>query len=726
MPSNLNTKTKPDSTSVEERATPKIVALEGVRRNKDSNPTNQQYVPTTEQEFALEFLNDINKQEYASQNRAGLVVAAILSLFLPFSYLAFVGACAAGLVWHTNNNAHLLTQDLSQLYSIFYYAPFVITPLIVIFLLKPLFAKRVSRTGIKTLSNKEYGALARYINQLAKKMGTPAPKEIRVCIEPEVKYSLVSSQSAIVGKQFALTIGLPLLGALNNRQLSALIAHEMAYYAGTKDTRLIWLVRSLRAWFWRSAYQYDVWDSKLRQIQMTKSNRALQVITRELQTIIRVTKAINRWFFQLSEIASQAPLGALQKRADYLALQFAGKEDFKKAESIRHVLYMAYEKHLLEYDFSWENTHQDLPEFLISQLKAFKQNKAEYAKLKLNGRLASSSSSWQQRLKALDNVATTHQARHSYSAHCLLKQYYAFSRQCSDLFYHECFAIPLSNKTQTEQENNIEQLDKYFGQLYLANRLIGPTLSTENLDKKQESEIVNAQSLNQSILVLRSRLPDWKSANEQWNEAFIEFQRSVEAEVSDNPQPNLGALYGTIEHQSDELNPIEDALTQRLDLGLQLTLDRLTGSEKADLINDIKLAKFLNQQKDNLLRLSHDALVLASMLDKITHSREKYVRQTLQSNVKKVATKSARSLTSFYQQLEALSPAAEQPLVQQILRNKPEKRTLSKAVLFEIKAVLQSAYHSNYQLNSKLSNSCLETEASLKLSPLKVKRIQNR
>lgn len=727
MPSNASTQAELEVAPKSQEDKPKIVAIEAARRSKDSNAkSNTHYVPNTEQEFALEFLNDINKQKTVAQNRVGLVFAALLSLLLPFSYLAFVGACIAGLIWHMNSNAHLLTQELSELYAVFYYAPFVIAPLLVVFLLKPLFAKRVSRTGVKTLTNKEYGSLLSYTHQLAKQMDAPAPKEIRVCIEPDVKYSLASSQSALVGKQFALTIGLPLLGALNNRQLSALIAHEMAYYSGAKDTRLIWLVRSLRAWFWRSAYQYDVWDAKLKQIQLTKSARALLVITRELQTIIRVTKAINRWFFQLNEMANQAPLSALQKRADYFALQFAGKEAFKKAESIRHVLYMAYEKHLLEYDFSWESTHQNLPEFLLAQLKSFKQNKAEFTKLKLNGRLATSSNSWQQRLKALEGINSTNHFQHAYPANQLLPKYQAFCRHCSDLFYHECFAIPLSNKTQDIQDNELGDLDKFFGQLYLAPRLVGPTLSIKNLDKQQESKVVNAQSLNQAILLLRSRLPDWKSGNEQWNYAFSGFQQAINEEISKNPQPRLEPCYASVEHQSDELSQIEYALTQRLDLGLQLTLDRIEGDEKQTLIEQIKLAKFLSQQRDSLLRLNYDAIVLGSMLDKITHSQEKYVRQTLQSSVKKVANQTARNLAGFYRQLEAVNAEGSLGLASPILKLQAKKRTHLKDVLFETKSVIQSVFNTHHQLHRQLSNVCLETERSLKLSPLKVKRIQNR
>ena len=730
-PSNARSAKKTESTSQlqqsqlqEKKNNPKVVSLKQ-SQNKRAKGTST-YVPSSEIEFSIEFLNHTKKDKTHSQSKLSLIAAALLSLSLPLSYIAFMALSTFGLMWHMETNVELLELTPQAFYAIFYYAPFVITPLILLFLLKPLFAKRVSRTGIKTISQKEQTTLYNFVNQLALQMGAPPPKEIRVSIEPEVKYSLVSSQSALITKQFALTIGLPLLEALNNRQLAALIAHEMAYYSSAKDTRLIWLVRSLRAWFWRSAYQPDVWDARVQQMQSTKSNKAMQVFSRELQTIIRLTKAINRWFFQLNEMTSQASLAALQKKADQVALQISGMEDFKKAESIRHVLYLAYEKNLRDYDFSWENTHPNLPAYFNQELLNFKKNKNTYQRAKLNGRLSTALNSWQQRLKALEATSIPSNLQVAYPALDLVNKYDVLGSECSDLFYHEFFAIPLSNKKQQNEDAETSQLQQYFGGLFVANRLIGSTLDPQKIAKGVNPNNVDAQSLNQAILILRSRLPDWRNANELWENTFKDYQEAIKQELKNNPQPQLDPIYATLGFRSDELKPIEYAFTQRLDQGLLLSLSRMEATEQTLLLAKINLSKTLSQQQLTVTQLCCEAVLLQQLLSELENTKEKYRHQTLTTVIKKHSSNCQRNLLALNKNIAPCLNSTTQEILPEHVFQQNKKGSSPLLVLENAKAILQQLFRANALLNTHFAQICLETEASLKLSPLKVMRIQNK
>ena len=57
-----------------------------------------------------------------------------------------------------------------------------------------------------------------------------------------------------------LTIGLPLVAAMDLKQLAGVLAHEFGHFAQGTALRLSYIVRSINAWFARLVYEHNEWD----------------------------------------------------------------------------------------------------------------------------------------------------------------------------------------------------------------------------------------------------------------------------------------------------------------------------------------------------------------------------------------------------------------------------------------------------------------------------------
>lgn len=681
------------------------------------NP-HRSYRPHTLAEIRYEFLANIQEPSDSKENPFAILTSALATLTLPFIYMAFIVSGLAVILWHATQNVHLLSLQPQALNIAFYITPILVGLLILGFLTKPLFAKRISQIGIKPLSHKENRPLLFFTQELARVLGAPIPEDIRVSVEPEIKYSLVGGYYGLLNQRFHITIGLPLLKTFNNRQLAALIAHEMAYYSGPHPMRLVWLIRSIRAWFWRCGFQHDAWDHKVDKA-VQSSSKPLSLLAKEALSLIKVTKLIYRQFFKLCEVCSNKALTPLQRRADYFAAVTSGMDAFKKAESVRHVLYLAYEDYLCNFDPN--NQVEDLCQYVVDELSRYHKNKETYQKQKLAGRLPTATNSWASREKSMRASQLNHDLVRSYMVQTLLPSIDTIAKAATAQLHREFFGIDTATDQNTPFSNApIDELKTFYSGNYQPTRTI-PVNSHRygNLTKQELTK-----QLNHTILNLRTRLPDWQKQLVLWlksrdywmNKIIIQGEFYAEHERRDETQKAEEQLLGKLH----ELTEFESLVQKRICLGFALAAQQ-DDDQLLEEINDISHTSVqLYKLSGSIMQLEKESLLLQSMLRAHVSESDRAIWQTLQQDIKRYNNQVAHTVNHIHRSLTESNSRYLIPMINAFKRARAIDRRDSSSYLALARITLQSLTELNHALQQNIASICLKVEAQAKVAPLKI------
>ncbi len=197
--------------------------------------------------------------------RAALALVAVAMVLLPLVYLVIVVAAGGLVVWHAVHNVGILTEGrgagLGRL--LLYGGPIIVGGIVVVFLVKPLFARASESNAAITVSHEEQPELFRFIGELCRLVGAPPPARVDVDCQINASAGFRAGFSSIFSNDLVLTIGLPLVAGMSVRQFAGVLGHEFGHFAQGGGMRLSYLIRRLNAWFARVVYDRDALDVQL-------------------------------------------------------------------------------------------------------------------------------------------------------------------------------------------------------------------------------------------------------------------------------------------------------------------------------------------------------------------------------------------------------------------------------------------------------------------------------
>lgn len=203
--------------------------------------------------------------------RAGMVLAAIVLLVLVGVYLALVGTIVGASVLHAIHNTGVVTTASGgkrTLGAILIYGlGLVIGPIVALFLIKPLFARRALHGKPRNLKRDAEPLLFEYVDKVCDAVGAPRPHAIRLEVDANAAASFESGLLGVFrSSRLVLIIGLPLVAGLTLRQFTGVLAHEFGHFSQGAAMRMGFLIRTILMWFARVVYERDVWDYRLEQL----------------------------------------------------------------------------------------------------------------------------------------------------------------------------------------------------------------------------------------------------------------------------------------------------------------------------------------------------------------------------------------------------------------------------------------------------------------------------
>ena len=199
--------------------------------------------------------------------RLALLLVAAAMLLLPLVYIALVAAVAGALYWHVVNDAAIFSgvrgSGAMKLALLAYAGPIVAGGVLLLFMVKPLFARRGAGPATVSVTRGQEPLLFEFVARLCRLVGSPEPRRIDVDCRVNASASFRRGMLSFLGDDLVLTVGLPLAAGLTTRQFAGVLAHEFGHFAQGGGMRLNYLVRRINGWFARVVYERDAWDEWL-------------------------------------------------------------------------------------------------------------------------------------------------------------------------------------------------------------------------------------------------------------------------------------------------------------------------------------------------------------------------------------------------------------------------------------------------------------------------------
>lgn len=224
--------------------------------------------PQEIRQFLLKAVDDqIEPIPISGKYRCGIILIGCVMLLLPLAYLLLMALMGHTVYWHAMYWHAMSTasvKTLSDWSSVQVIVSVILIPIVMLFLLKPLFYRDPKEEGTpQRLKEAAQPFLFEYIAAICDSVGAPVPKSIRVNCEVNASASLRRGFASLFSDDLTLTIGLPLAAGMTVRELTGVLAHEFGHFAQTAGMRASFVTSNINYWFWRAVYKRDGWDEML-------------------------------------------------------------------------------------------------------------------------------------------------------------------------------------------------------------------------------------------------------------------------------------------------------------------------------------------------------------------------------------------------------------------------------------------------------------------------------
>lgn len=262
---------------------------------------------------------------------AALIVAAFMVL-LPLVYVALVVLFGYALYWHATVNIAIFSQvrgsGAGKGAAFVYLAPLVIGGVLILFMVKPLFARPPKRQKEVEVAFTDEPILHSFVQRLCEAVNAPQPALIEVNCEVNAGAFYRNGWWGFLTNNLGLQIGLPLLALLDMRQLAGVLAHELGHFSQGGGMRLSYIIRSVNMWFYRVIYERDEWDEWLSSTHEEDSGWIV-LIGMLTSLFVWLTRRILWVLMIIGHIACCALLRQMEYDADKYEARLAGSDVFE-------------------------------------------------------------------------------------------------------------------------------------------------------------------------------------------------------------------------------------------------------------------------------------------------------------------------------------------------------------------------------------------------------------
>ena len=291
------------------------------------------------------FRGDIPRVRVSLLYRFGILLTAIMMVLLPIGYLAVIALSATGVYYHTVHHTWLAEMGTGRGRLVMvgvYVGPIVAGAILVLFMLKPLFARPGAARRMRSLSRRGEPVLFAFVDRICQAVGAKPPVRIEVNCELNASASLDRTVFKLVRNRLVLTIGVPLVAGLDASQFAGVLAHEFGHFTQGAGMRLTYVIRSINYWLVRVVYQRDTWDEWLEDTAAAVDFRIGWVL--QLSRIAVFLSRSILWLFMIvGHVVSSFMLRQMEFHADAHEARLVGSKTFESTTRQLGRLDVAYQ-----------------------------------------------------------------------------------------------------------------------------------------------------------------------------------------------------------------------------------------------------------------------------------------------------------------------------------------------------------------------------------------------
>jgi predicted Zn finger-like uncharacterized protein len=539
-----------------------------------------------------------------SYQLSAIAVAAVM-LLLPAVYVGLIALASYGVYWHAVNNTDMLSSEAlgrgrqQAMVVMAYLAPIVGGPVMVLFMIKPLFARPERAQRIRFLNRDSEPLLFAFVDRVCETVGSPRPKRIDLDCQVNASASFRRGMLSMLGNDLVLTLGMPLVAGLNTRQLAGVLAHEFGHFAQGFGMRLTYLIRTINFWFMRVVYHRDKADAWLEQSAGSVDIRIGWVLYVAMACVWTSRKVLSA-LMHVGHFFGSHLLRQMEFDADRYEARLAGSEAFAQTVEKLHLLNYASEAALSDLsDFYREGRlGDDLPQLI--QVRA--ANAPAELKHAIDARIAEGRTRWfdshpcdADRVAAAKAEAAPGVFQIEMPATVLLTHFEAQSKATTLDFYRGIFGNKFDVKKlrpvseieakQKKTRAGNEALERYFqGEWHGAAPLklesfylAAPKNANEalaELKRVREETLAKAKSLQGAAMRLYKAYE--KAGEMQVRLSLVRSRAKIDKKVLKEwggesvVKRGLDAAEGEIEKATANFSELNRLAARRLELGLSL------------------------------------------------------------------------------------------------------------------------------------------------------------
>jgi len=277
----------------------------------------------------------------------GVFITTAIMIALPLIYVGLIGVVCWAVYWHMLHDSGIIRAVHGARAALFmvviYLAPLVIGGILILFMIKPLFAAPPPEGRRRSLTRQAEPMLFALVDKVCAVVNAPIPKRIDINCEVNASASMRRGWwSALVGRDLVLTIGLPLAAGLSLEQFAGVLAHEFGHFSQGAGMRLTYVVRSINFWFLRVVYQRDSWD-----IWLANSTQGLDVriawVMYLAQLCVWLTRRVLWALMMLGHLVAGFMLRQMEFDADSYETRLVGSDTFQATARKLPLLGVAYQ-----------------------------------------------------------------------------------------------------------------------------------------------------------------------------------------------------------------------------------------------------------------------------------------------------------------------------------------------------------------------------------------------
>jgi Zn-dependent protease with chaperone function len=289
--------------------------------------------------------------------RAGILLVTVTMLLLPAIYVGLIGLVGLGWFWYATHAytifSYIRPGRAMLLALVVYLGPLVAGALLVLFMLKPLFARRAFPSVNITLHRQQEPVLFEFVDRIARLVGAPVPREICIDCQPNASASFRRGMLSFFGDDLTLTIGMPLVANLTLQQFAGVLAHEFGHFAQGSGMRLSYVVRRINGWFAQVVHERDAWDAWLVEIGQGETHWTIALVVLLSQLLIGITRGILWLLTMVGAVVSAFMMRQMEHDADRYEVQVASSKAFAQTSSVLPILGVASQAAMSGLRRSW-------------------------------------------------------------------------------------------------------------------------------------------------------------------------------------------------------------------------------------------------------------------------------------------------------------------------------------------------------------------------------------